>query len=226
MRATIGQPARQVTAMIDAASSGDHGGAVAPPPPLPAELAALPWATHLGEVFGLLAVRKDLVLVMRALLANHEIPVKVTEGGDRRARRKAILEALFVGDLTIDAAVAETERRLARDDSPHAASNLVFASGWARRLIYTHTNVFYCWAVLEQLMMAGQTRVRVPHAASEAATSRCSRELAGRDHDAVALRDRLVQTYVEKRALRVPLVPNHPHCTHVVAPVMPATPQA
>lgn len=192
---------------------------VPPAPALPAGLAERPWAHEFGEVPGLLAERPDLVLVMRALLSNYEIPVKVTEGGDRRARRKAILDALFTGALTLDAAVTETERQLARDDSPHAASNLVFATGWARRLIHTHTNVFYCWAVLEQLMAAGQTRVHVPHARSEAATSRCARELAGRDHDAATLRDRLVQSYVEKRAMRVPLVPNHPHCTHVVAPV-------
>ena len=33
------------------------------------------------------------------------------------------------------------------------------------------------------------------------------------------LRDRLFEVYVAKEPSRAPLVPNHPHCTHVVAPL-------
>ena len=177
------------------------------------------WAAQLDEIPATIAARLDLQEAMRFLLEHHEIPVKVTEGGDRRARRKAILDSLFAGTLTLEAAIAETERQLARDDSPHRTSNLVFASGWAKRLIYTHTNVFYCWAVLEALLASSATRCFVPHATTEASTSACSRLLAGRDHDAKELRDRLMQSYVAKQPVRAPLVPNHPQCTHVVAPV-------
>ncbi|MBC7976231.1 MAG: hypothetical protein H7138_14760 [Myxococcales bacterium] len=179
----------------------------------------LVWAAQLGDVPATLAVRPELRAAMRFLLEHHEIPVKVTEGGDRRARRKAILDALFAGTLTLDAAIAETERQLARADSPHHASNLVFASGWAKRLVHTHLGVFYTWAVLEYLLASGATQCFVPHALAESATSACSRLLAGRAHDAVVLRDRLIQSYVAKQPVRAPLVPNHPHCTHVVAPV-------
>jgi hypothetical protein len=175
------------------------------------------WASEFRDISSTLAMRPDLRVAMQALLAQHEIPVKVTEGSDRRERRKAILGALFGGALTLDQAVAETELRLARADSPHRDNNRVFANGWARRLVYTHTSVFYTWAVLEALLAAGAPCF-VPHSSAEAATSSCSRQLAGRAHDAAVLRDRLVQCYVHKRPMHVPLVPNHPHCTHVASP--------
>jgi hypothetical protein len=177
------------------------------------------WAQQLRDIPATLAARPDLRTAMRRLLEQHELPVKVTEGGDRPAQRIAILGALFDGALTLDQAVAETEARLARDGSPHRTSNLVFATGWARRLIHTHTSVFYTWAVLDHLIAAGQSRCYVPHAPAEASTSACSRLLAGRDHPASVLRDRLIEVYVHKEPSRAPLVPNHPHCTHVVAPL-------
>lgn len=180
---------------------------------------AAPWAAELGQVMPTLDERPDLRAAMRTLLAEHEIPVKVTEGGDRQARRKAILDALFAGTLTLPQAIAQTEVRLARDDSPHRTSNLVFASGWAKRLVQTHLSVFYSWAVLEALLAAGEPACFVAHSSAESGTSACSRLLAGRPHDAAVLRDRLVRCYVEKQVMRVPLVPNHPHCTHVASPL-------
>jgi hypothetical protein len=185
----------------------------------PAPLAELPWALQFADIPDTLARRPDLRAAMRALLAEHEIPVKVSEGGDRRARRKAILDALFAGDTTFEAAVADAEHRLSRDDSPHKVNNAVFARGWARRLIHTHTNVYYCWAVVDALLAAGEARCFVPHSTAESADSACSRQLAGKDHDAKVMRQRIIQAYVDKRVMRVALVPNHPHCTHVLAPI-------
>ena len=147
--------------------------------------------------------------------------LKVTEGGERRAARRAILAAVFDGVLSLDAAIAETERQLVRNDSPHRDNNLVFARGWAKRLIHTHTSVLYTWAVLETLIATGESLCYVPHSPAEASTSACSRLLAGRTHEARVLRDRLVASYVAKQQARTPLVPNHPHCTHVVSPVPP-----
>jgi len=181
-------------------------------------VAAMEWALEFKDIPSTLAVRSDLCRAMQALLEQHEIPVKVTEGGDRRARRKALLGALFGGAISLDEAVARTDEQLARGDSPHRDSNLVFATGWAKRLVHTHTSVFYTWAVLDALLAAGERRCFVAHSSAEAATSSCARQLAGRDHDAAVLRERLVQCYVEKRTMRVPLVPNHPHCTHVASP--------
>lgn len=177
------------------------------------------WAQQFGDIPQTLAVRPDLRAAMRRLLEQHELPVKVTEGGDRRTQRLAILGALFAGTLTLDQAVAETEARLAREGSPHRTSNQVFATGWARRLVYTHTSVLYTWAVLDHLLAAGESRCFVPHSPGESTTSACSRLLAGRDHPASVLRDRLIEVYVHKEPSRAPLVPNHPHCTHVVAPL-------
>lgn len=179
------------------------------------------WAQQFRDIPATLAMRPDLRAAMRQLLELHELPVLVTEGGDRRAHRRAILGAVIDGALPLDAAIAETEVRLGRETSPHHASNRVFATGWARRLIHTHTSVLYSWAVLEQLLAAGPSRCFVPHSPAESATSACSRLLAGRDHDASVLRDRLVEVYVAKQASRAPLIPNHPHCTHVIAPVPP-----
>ena len=177
------------------------------------------WAQQFGDIPQTLAVRPDLRAAMRRLLDQHELPVKVTEGDGRPAQRIAILGAVFDGTLTLDQAVTETEARLAREGSPHRTSNMVFATGWARRLIHTHTSVFYTWAVLDHLLAAGESRCYVPHAPGEATTSACSRLLAGRDHPAAVLRDRLIGVYVRKEPSRAPLVPNHPHCTHVVAPL-------
>ena len=143
----------------------------------------------------------------------------ITEGGDRAAQRRAILGALFDGELTLAQAVAEAELRLSREASPHRTSNQVFASGWAKRLIHTHTSVFYTWAVLEDLIAAGQSRCFVPHSPAEAASSACARLLAGRDHAVAVLRERLIDVYVAREPSREPLIPHHPHCTHVVAPV-------
>jgi hypothetical protein len=182
-------------------------------------IAATPWAAEFCEIAPTLAERPDLRTAMRALLDQHEIPVKVTEGGDRRARRKAILDALFSGAIAFDDAIVQTERWLSRDDSPHRASNLVFASGWAKRLVHTHTSVFYTWAVLEALLAAGESQCFVEHSSAEATTSACARQLAGRAHPTAVLRDRLVKCYVDKQVMRVALVPNHPHCTHVASPV-------
>jgi hypothetical protein len=176
------------------------------------------WATQFDEIPGALIARADLRAAMRSLLDTRELPVKVTEGGDRRERRRAILGALFDGAMTLDEAVAQVEVQLAREGSPHRDSNLVFARGWAKRLVHTHTSVFYTWAVLEALLAAGASRCFVPHSPAESATSACSRLLAGQTHAAAVLRDRLVQCYVEKQPARAPLVPNHPHCTHVAAP--------
>jgi hypothetical protein len=177
------------------------------------------WAAEFSEIPATLAARPDLRAGMRALLEAHEIPVKVTEGGDRRARRQAILGALFDGAITLDDAIALTEARLARDDSPHRLNNQVFSNGWAKRLVHTHTSVFYTWAVLEALLAAGESQCFVPRSSVESETSACSRLLAGHVHAATVLRDRLVHCYVDKQPARAPLVPNHPHCTHVASPV-------
>lgn len=176
------------------------------------------WAAEFRDIPETLAERPDLRAAMRALCAAHEIPVKVTEGGDRRARRKLILDALFAGTIDLAAAEAATETALARTDSPHAASNLVFAKGWAHRLVATHYSVFYSWAVLDELIARGE-RAWVARATTESPTSRCSRLLAERAHDPAVLRGRLIRCYVEKQPAREPLVPDHPHCTHVASRV-------
>lgn len=182
-------------------------------------MTAAAWAQEFRDIPATLAQRPDLAQAMRALLDRHELPVKVTEGSDRRDRRRAVLDALFRGELTLDQAIAEVELRLARSDSPHATDNRVFATGWAKRLVQTHTSAFYTWAVLDQLIAAGQPCF-VPHSSSESGTSPCARLLAGRSHPPSVLRDRLIRVYVAKQIIREPLIPNHPHCTHVAAPVL------
>jgi hypothetical protein len=176
------------------------------------------WAADFSDIPTTLAVRPDLRAAMRVLLEAHALPVKVTEGGDRDARRKAILGALFDGALTLDEAVAQAEARLGRDGSPHHANNRVFATGWAKRLVHTHTSALYTWAVLEALLAAGQARCFVAHSPAESVTSTCSRQLAGKLHDAALMRDRLIACYVDGQPARPPLVPSHPHCTHVASP--------
>lgn len=182
-------------------------------------MASYLWAEQFREIPATLAVRPDLRAAMRRLLAQHELPCEATEGGDRDAQRRSILGASIEGALALEEAAAALEARLPREASPHRASSVVFASGWAHRLIHTQISVLYSWAVLDQLAAAGHTRCFVAHSAAEAPTTTCARLLAGRDHAIAGLRERLIDVHVAREPSREPLVPNHPHCAHVISPV-------
>jgi hypothetical protein len=178
----------------------------------------LKWASEFQDILPILTEREDLRARVLGLI---EQPIlgKVVEGGDRANRLRKILAALVRGELTLWDTFTATESLLPRRDSPHAGSNKVFADGWGERLVRTHLSLAYNQAVLEMLFEAGEKFCFVPHSSEEHADSPCSRVLAGKVHEVEILHGRLVESYRRGNWSKLPKVPDHPHCTHVVRPV-------
>jgi hypothetical protein len=183
------------------------------------------WAHAFHDIPMTLTRRPDLRARMRVLLTG-DMPNMVTDGDvapgvSRLDLFRAILGEAIDGAITLDETIALTARGLARETSPHRASNRVFAHGWEDRLVRTHLSRLYSQAVLELLAEAGQSRCFVPHVDGEALDAPCTRLLAGRAHDVRTLHDRLVRCYVRGDGSGgAPMVPNHPHCAHVISPVL------
>lgn len=153
------------------------------------------------------------------LISNQPMPGKVTEGGARLQDFRQILQELVEGKLDLTSAYRRTEIELPRSTSIHGANNRVFASGWAERLVRTQYSRFYNQAVLERMMTEGEPSCFVPHSSEEASSSTCSRLLAGKQHNVQTLYDRLMQSYARGIWGQDVKIPDHPHCTHVVAPL-------
>lgn len=152
------------------------------------------------------------------LVAREPMPGKATDEPGRLDAFRAVLARVAAGELTVPAAVAEVERALPPETSPHRGNARVFPSGWAERLVRTQVSRCYNQAVLEVLLAHGETRVVVPPSSEQGSASRCTQLLAGREHDARELHDRLVRAYGQGDWSAGVKVPDHPHCTHVVAP--------
>lgn len=176
------------------------------------------FAAEYAEIQEVLSKNTDLKANVLRLVRESAIPGKVTEGGDREARFRSLLERLVSGEISTEEAISRTEEYLARSTSTHRNDNRVFAQNWANRLVRTQYSRFYNQGVAELLLSAGEVECFVPHSSSEEPTSRCSKELAGRPHDLRMLYDRLIDAYQAGNWNSDLKVPNHPHCTHVIAP--------
>ena len=177
------------------------------------------WANDFGEILPTLQQRSDLRERMTGLIAQ-DMPGKVTEGGDRKDQLRSILTDLFEGRLSLDESYREVSRQLPRMSSIHRGNNHVFNSGWEERQVRTQLSRFYNQAVLELLAADGQHRCFVHHSSAEDPATPCSINLAGREHDIAVLHERLVGNYTHGRWTRDLKLPNHPHCTHVVSPLL------
>ena len=178
------------------------------------------YAAEFSEIPFALANNVTLRDHVLGLVAREPTPGKATEGPGRLADFRGILSRVATGEFTLPTAVAEVERTLPPQFSPHGGNARVFSSGWAERLVRTQLSRFYNQAVLETLLARGDARVAVPHSSEEGADSNCTKLLAGREHDARELHERLVRTYGQGDWSVGVKVPDHPHCTHVVAPVV------
>jgi hypothetical protein len=153
------------------------------------------------------------------VLNRDPLPAKALEGGNRLATFKALIARIMSGEMSIATAYRQAEVDLPRQQSLHSASNRVFPSGWGERLVRTQISRFYNQAVLELVVEDGITSVDVPHSSEEDSSSDCTRLLAGGRHDAKQLLDRLIRAYAQGDfSARDPMIPHHPHCTHVVVP--------
>ncbi len=176
------------------------------------------YANEFREIPMVLAANTDLRDQVLALVSSEPMPGKVLEGGNRLDVFRSILERLIRGELSLQIAYAETEASIPRVNSIHSANKRVFPSGWAERLVRTQLSRFYNQAVLQAILKSGQRSCFVPHSTEEDSGSKCSLGLAGREHDAQVLLDRLTASYSDGNWSSEPKIPEHPHCTHTITP--------
>lgn len=177
------------------------------------------YANEFRDIASTLSQNTELRDAILRLIDEQPVPGKVTEGGDRLLRFKEILKRVVRDEIRLAEAFYQTETELPRESSFHGANNRVFPSGWAERLVRTQFSRFYNQAVLEQLMSEGQTQCFVPHSSEEDRGSKCSMFLAGSAQDIRTLYNRLIESYARGNWSGDLKIPEHPHCTHVIAPV-------
>lgn len=176
------------------------------------------YAQEFQEIPATLTANAELRNSVLALIDTQPMAGKVTEGGDRLVRSREILKELVRGEITLPEAYRRTERDLPRSGSIHAQNNRVFPHDWAERQVRTQVSRFYNQGVMEQLLALGETECFVPHSSQEDRGSRCSLNLAGHNNDLTELHSRLVASYGQGNWSNDLKIPEHPHCTHVVAP--------
>lgn len=178
------------------------------------------YATDFYEILETLKTNSDLKVRVLAEIDAGNIIGKSTEEDSRKSDFKTILKELVNGQiLTLEDSYSEVERRIPRATSRHASDNRTFADGWGERLVRVQLSRFYNQAVLKHLRDEGEEVVFVPHSGHEESTSRCTQELANKEHSIELLLTRLENAYERgDYSDRGAKVPNHPHCTHVVMP--------
>jgi hypothetical protein len=177
------------------------------------------WANDFSDIPKVLVHRLDIKEKMILLISNDSIPQKVTEGGDRKNVFKEILIRLTKGEIDINGAIMEIEKKTPRISSIHSSNNRIFPSGWAERAIRTQFSRFYNQAVMEILIARGETECYVPHSTLEDPLTPCSRLLAGHNNNLKILYQLLIRNYSKGEWTKDVKIPNHPHCTHVVVPI-------
>lgn len=160
---------------------------------------------------------RDSVL---ALIESEPMPGKATEGDGRLDEFRGVLHQIVSGEVALEGAYSYVEERIPRASSPHSPNNKVFPLGWGERLVRTQLSRCYNQAVLQSLVEQGETECYVPHSEHEATDSSCTLELADTTQKVEVLLDRLINTYALGNWDRLVKIPNHPHCTHVVVPIL------
>lgn len=176
------------------------------------------YAQDFHGIAAVLAQNSELRVRVLLLIEVQPMPGKVTEGGDRMARFRAILVDLVNGQIDLQRAIHRTQAELPRQMSLHSSNNRVFCQDWDERLVRTQLSRFYNQAVMEKLLEDGETMCHVPHSAAEQSDSKCSMVLAGRNHDLRSLYNLLISSYAQGNWSQVVKIPDHPHCTHVIVP--------
>lgn len=178
------------------------------------------WANDFYDIIPTLTERKDILERIKKLVQSERILGKALEGIDRENKFKLILIDLINQEIDLKQAYNSVEIDMGRTGSPYAINNKVFPSGWGERLIRTNLSRFYNQVVLNLILQSGETKCFIPHSNHEESTSKCSQN-AGRIHDAQTILDTLIDVYSDgnwsNRGLKIP---DHPHCTHVITPVL------
>ena len=177
-------------------------------------MAAAGYATEFGEIP--LAVWRNAALRERILALVRTEPIREKALADEARLRafREILASFFAGAVGFNDTIVDTQAALSGEPPADVGR------GWAEGLVRSQVSRFYNQAVLAEQLERGATEVYVPHSEAERWDAPCTRLLAGQAHDAQLLYDLLMQAYHHGNlASREARVPNHPQCTHVVAPV-------
>jgi len=177
------------------------------------------YAENFYEILDTLKIRIDLMEDVKNLIRTKNIVGKALEGGNRKEIFKDILILLVEGKIDLEESYNLVEEKIPRHTSPYRDNNRVFSDGWGERLVRTNLSKFYNQAILIKIVESGSSVCFIPHSAYENPDSECSR-IAGSEYDAKVLLDRLMQSYEENNFTNEFKIPNHPHCTHVVMPVI------
>jgi len=160
----------------------------------------------------------DLREQILGLVSDDPIQGKALEGGDRTAEFRRMLRSFFEGETDLEEIIDEISQSLPRSESPHRHDNRTFADGWDERLARTQISRFYNQAVLQRLDERGDEECFIPHSNREDPDSKCTLHLANSTVDIEILQDRLQRAYQNGDYHDQPMIPDHPHCTHVVTP--------
>jgi hypothetical protein len=179
------------------------------------------FADEFREIPTVLSSNTALRQLVIDLIKSEPIKGKALEGGNRVEVFREVLLNLASGTLDLDPAYAETEKRIPRAESPYSASNQVFAKGWGKRLVRSQYSRFYNHAVMKFLIDKDEVECFVPHSTEEKPDSNCSLYLAGKKHKVKDLYDMMIAGYHYDNWSKLPKIPDHPHCTHVVKPLQP-----
>jgi hypothetical protein len=178
------------------------------------------YANNFSEIPAALGKNDRISRRMVALIASEPVAGKSIEEPERLACFREILRQLTLGKLNIHQAIRQVESRMPLSSSKHASNRRVFSNKWEERLVRTQYSRFYNQAVLEELRDTGVETCIVPVSRSQQEASKCSQEIAGRVHTVSELLRNLVAAYADNDFSHTKKIPEHPHCTHVVRPVL------
>lgn len=178
------------------------------------------FASEFSEITEVMAKSDELRKAMIALVNTAPHHGKALEGGTRQRVFKSMLTDLILGKLPLSDSYTTVEALIPAAESIHADDRRTFSKGWGKRLVRIQLSRFYNRAIMEELLSQNETQCFVPHSKEESSDT-CIKGLAGKDHDLKVLHERLVDAHDNgnhKKYENLIKVPNHPHCSHVVAP--------
>lgn len=176
------------------------------------------YASNFFEIGQALKDNANLRDRTESLIKEKWIVGKALDGGSRRDEFRLILIDLISGTINLEESYYEVTTRLGANNSAHGNDRRVFPTAWEERLVRTNLSKFYNQAVLTELSENGSDRCLIPYSEHEKPDSPCSQVTEG-EHSVQLLLSRLVKSYEEGEFNKELKIPNHPHCTHVVAPV-------
>ena len=176
------------------------------------------YAQHFHEIPQAVEQNSELQDRILELVDDEPITGKAVQGHNRTAEFRQVLQDFFNGSTSLEETYNQVSSRLPKSESPHSRNNNVFPDNWDERLARTQISRFYNQAVLQQLTEEGEQQCFVPHSPDEDRDTDCTRKLAGETVDVSLLQDRLQRAYQDGEYHDQPMIPDHPHCTHVVTP--------